>query len=150
MKKLLNFDEIKSNDNIPENAYTKNESNIIINNRLFLIIIEFDKNQNKMFSSECEIGRMINLYKNFNKIPIMFVRYNPDEYINNLGTLIKPFKVLNYRPNVLSGVLRNLKHFNEWNIPLSVIYLFYDGYDIPKIQAIDIVNKNIKILDLSM
>jgi hypothetical protein len=115
--------------------YPRYKPDFVIYHKLFTIILEVDENQNKSYSNECENGRMIQLYRDFGGIPIIFIRFNPDNYINHLGELIGS-NDMSFRKYKLINVLNNLKNYDKWIIPLSVMYLFYDGYNYPEIKPI--------------
>ncbi len=138
IKNLLESNNIKylSNDKIPINACNKYRPDFIIDYIFFMIILEVDENQHKSYSSECEKIRMINLHQDMGGIPVLFIRYNPDEYIDNSGNVIK--RNNKYREKILLNILISLKNRKEWDIPLSIYYLFFDGYN--DIQELDKIN----------
>jgi len=59
-------------------------------------------------------------------VEYQFIRFNPDNYKNHETKLVKSYKG---REKKLLDILNGLKNRNEIKIPLSVYYLFYDGYD---------------------
>lgn len=137
MKNFLESRKIKylSHDKIPDGSCSKYRPDFIIDYEFFIVILEVDENQHKSYACECEIGRMIQLYQDFGGIPVIFIRYNPDNYKNSTGELIKS---TTNRKNKIIRLLDEFKNYNEWKTPLSVVYLFYDGYDdVPKIENID-------------
>ena len=67
---------------------------------------------------------MIQLHQDFGGIPVILVRFNPDKY-KCQGQVIKSYIG---RENILLNLLNGLKNRKEWTIPLSIYYLFYDGY----------------------
>lgn len=48
-----------------------------------MIIIEIDENQHKYYDTTCEILRLNELYEDFGCRPIIFIKFNPDEYIKD-------------------------------------------------------------------
>lgn len=54
-----------------------------------IIIIEIDEDQHKRYGTTCEISRMNQLYEDFNFRPIIFIRFNPDAYIDKHNVRIK-------------------------------------------------------------
>lgn len=47
-----------------------------------MIIVECDENQHGSYACECELGRMITLFQDYGGMPVVFIRYNPDNYIS--------------------------------------------------------------------
>ena len=59
-----------------------------------IIIIEIDEYQHKNYDCSCENKRLMEISQDLNFRPIVFIRFNPDEYIDNNGTKIKsPWKI---------------------------------------------------------
>jgi hypothetical protein len=48
-----------------------------------IIIVEVDENQHESYDCSCENKRLMELSQDVNHRPIIFIRFNPDEYINN-------------------------------------------------------------------
>jgi hypothetical protein len=49
----------------------------------FVLIVEIDENQHIGYTVTCENRRLCELYQDFNHLPIVFIRFNPDAYILN-------------------------------------------------------------------
>jgi hypothetical protein len=64
---------------------------ILIDLFLFILIVEFDEKQHKnsSYTPECENMRMMTLFKDLGNRPIVFIRFNPDCYIDDKGKRIK-------------------------------------------------------------
>ena len=97
---------------------------IIFNACLFFI--ECDEDQHRQYDVICENDRMnkcINsLFIEGNRLPIVFIRFNPDTYrINNIIQKIK----IQDRYNQLYKFMIEFKP----NKPVSVKYLFYNEID---------------------
>jgi len=129
IKNLLvdNNISFQSHDKISDNSCFKYRPDFIIDYGLFFVILEVDENQHSSYDCLCEQTRMINIYQDFGGIPIIFVRYNPDQYKNNHGKIIKSNS---NRHKILLEFLNGLKNKTIWSLPLSVIYFFYDGFDV--------------------
>lgn len=52
-----------------------------------ILIIEVDENQHQNYDCSCENKRLMELSKDFNHRPIIFIRFNPDKYFN-YGTTV--------------------------------------------------------------
>jgi hypothetical protein len=127
IKDVLNANGIdyKSHDKIPDFSCSKYRPDFIIDKPLFTIILEVDENQHKSYACECEQGRMIQLHNDFGGTPIVFIRYNPDSYKDHNG---KTKRANKKRESNLIDLINSLNNKKEWTIPLSVYYMYYDGY----------------------
>jgi hypothetical protein len=114
-----------------------------------IIIVEIDENQHQDYDCSCENKRLMEISQDLGHRPIVFIRFNPDEY--NLGntkiqscwnyddkgicSLKKKFiNVWNERLNVLKQQIEywtNLE--NKTNKTLEVIQLYFDNFDINNI-----------------
>ena len=91
----------------------------------FKVFVEVDENRHKSYCELGEINRMKNIYMNEGGIPIVFIRYNPDNFVDD-----------NKKRQQLSQAKREellikwLKKYKEEGVKysLSVNYLFYDGW----------------------
>ena len=125
------------NNDTPYSKYNKKIDGVYVPDflfirDLFLIILEIDEEQHKKYINE--LKRMISISKS-QELPILFIRYNPDKY-----KCIKNQNMLNsdQRKNIL---LKQINYYLTKNInfpKLSVIYLFYDDFDIDNIEIKEI------------
>jgi hypothetical protein len=107
------------------------------------VIIEVDEYQHKnrkLYTPECELRRLNNLFTDLADRQIIFIRFNPDSYINKKNKLIKSCfeytedrglpkanKTLQTRLKKLKEVIdKNLTKVPNENI--TTIKLYYDGY----------------------
>ena len=108
-----------------------------------ILIVEVDENQHTDYECSCENKRLMEISRDIGHRPLIFIRFNPDGYIDNKDTKIKTCWV----PNKQNGILRvppnRQKDWNNrlvvlhqqiqyWieNIPektVEIIQLFYDG-----------------------
>jgi hypothetical protein len=96
MKKILKSFDI-SYDKISENIYDSYNPDFIFNYEKFICILEIDQIN---FVREYEIGRMIQLYKYYGSIPVIFIHFNNDSRISFCE-----------RTLVLINLLRNLNKY---------------------------------------
>jgi hypothetical protein len=77
-----------------------------------IIIIEIDEYQHKGYDCSCENKRLMEISQDLNFRPIVFIRFNPDEYIDNNGNKIKsPWKI-----NKLTGLFNiDPKKSADWD-----------------------------------
>jgi hypothetical protein len=109
-----------------------------------IIIVEIDENQHIDYDCSCENKRMMELSQDVNHRPIIFIRFNPDDYknVNNenitscfgmdnrSGVLIvkkSKQKEWNERLNVLKNVIEYwINPANKTDKMIEIIQLFYD------------------------
>jgi hypothetical protein len=122
---LANNIEFVSHDKTIEYACSKKRPDFIIDRPLFTLILEVDENQHMQYVDECESSRMILIHKDFGGTPVVFIRYNPDKYIDYEG---KTKRAAKKRETKLIDLINGLDNRTEWEIPLSAYYMYYDGY----------------------
>ena len=80
-----------------------------------IIIIEIDENQHINYDCSCENKRIMELSQDLGHRPIVFIRFNPDDYINNHNEKIDSCWKLNK-----TGMIQIQKNkLTEWNDRLS-------------------------------
>jgi hypothetical protein len=91
----------------------------------FKVFLEVDENRHKSYCELGEVNRMKNIYMNEGGIPIVFIRYNPDNFKddNNKTKKLSQAK----REEILIKWLKKYKN-DGLKHNLSVNYLFYDGW----------------------
>ena len=114
---------------------------ILLNLNKHSIIIEIDENQHKGYNIDCDISRTNKIQEALNR-PIIIIRFNPDDYINeNNKKITSPF-IINKKLG-LTTIPKNKEE--EWNNrllklketiienleyksdePIKIIKLFYD------------------------
>ena len=77
-----------------------------------VIIIEIDENQHIDYDTTCENKRTMEISQDLNFRPIIFIRFNPDEYINESGNKITSCW--------LSGNIKKSKQV-EWTTRLNML-----------------------------
>jgi Holliday junction resolvase len=112
-----------------------------------VIIIEVDENQHSGYDCSCENKRLMELSKDVDHRPIIFIRFNPDNYIQKDGTVvktcwginkqtavcqIKPSKTLDWT-NRLMALKEQVTYWcnpeNKTDKTVEVVQLFYDETD---------------------
>ena len=87
------------------------------------LILEVDEDQHKYRSCD-DLPRMFNISQNFHEIPVIFIRYNPDNYKDLSGLKHKFGKSREATLiTVLKSMLNNAYKFQD---KLTIMYLFYD------------------------
>ena len=96
------------------------------------IILECDEFQHKRESKECELERMQLIYEDLGNRPIIFIRFNPDNYINKEGEKIegcfKKDKTLNKSEwkKRIQKLKERINYYLETKPEYDIEYLFYD------------------------
>ncbi len=92
-----------------------------------IVIIEVDEGQHNHIPVECENTRMGSIYNAFGLRCMVFIRYNPDNYIDSYGNKIYGKSVNPSREILLVNMIKNL--MVESRDGLWSVKLFYDGYN---------------------
>jgi hypothetical protein len=95
-----------------------------------IVILECDEHQHRDRACDCEQTRMANLGQTFGGVPVYFIRWNPDDYSPESDR--KEPELLAKRHKLVGDLLRDIKK-RKVKMPtdslVSVIYLYYDGWD---------------------
>lgn len=106
-----------------------------------VIICEIDENQHKRYDCSCENKRLMELSQDLSHRPIIFIRFNPDQYINKDNYMIKSCWGLNKKGLCIIsknkkkewvdrlGILKNTIQYwidHRTNKLIETIHLFYD------------------------
>jgi hypothetical protein len=105
-----------------------------------VIIIEIDENKHTDYDCSCENKRLMQLSLDLNHRPIVFIRFNPDDYLNEDGILIKSCWKINKLgvmqimktkqkewQNRIDCLLQQIKYWidNSTEKTVEIIELFY-------------------------
>jgi hypothetical protein len=98
------------------NACSKRRPDIFIDLGYQCIIIEIDENQHQLYDSTCENRRLMELSQDINHRPLVFIRFNPDDYKQNKTNITSCWA------NSKTGVSKIKKSKEkEWNTRLSTL-----------------------------
>jgi hypothetical protein len=94
-----------------------------------LLCIEVDENQHKKYVKVDEEIRYDDLFM-IHGGKFIFIRFNPDKFINKLGTKKNPYmkKRMEYLQKEIERQMERINN-EENNELLEIEYLFYDDYD---------------------
>jgi hypothetical protein len=118
-KEIFIVDIIKNNfpdftwvsDKKVQNGCSNRRPDLLLDMGSHIIIVEIDENKHNNYDCNCENKRLMEISQDLNHRPIIFIRFNPDSYINNEGLLIKSC----WRLNKL-GIMTIIKNKKiEWN-----------------------------------
>jgi hypothetical protein len=82
-----------------------------------IIIVEVDENKHTNYECICENKRLMELSKDLDHRPIVFIRFNPDDYVDKAGTKIKSCWKLN--DNGIVQIAKNKQ--TEWNMRIDTL-----------------------------
>lgn len=82
-----------------------------------IIIVEVDENKHTTYDCSCENKRLMELSRDLGHRPIVFIRFNPDGYVNSTGKKISSCWRLNGH-----GVMTIMKtRQKEWDTRISTL-----------------------------
>jgi hypothetical protein len=94
-----------------------------------IVVIECDEDQHRYRPCECEQTRMVNIGQSFGGLPVLFLRWNPDDYSPKNPR--KQPEPLTKRNKLLADLIRDIAK-NKVKIPnalVSTIQLYFDEWD---------------------
>ena len=87
-----------------------------------VIIVEVDENKHDTYDCSCENKRLMEISQDLGHRPVVFIRFNPDDYMDSTGTKIKSCWKLNGY-----GVLQVDKNkVDEWHSRIHALYVQID------------------------
>lgn len=130
------------NDKRVQDGCSRRRPDLLLDLGYQIIIIEVDENQHETYDCSCENKRLMELSKDIHHRPIIFIRFNPDQYvtkdktitscwgINKLGVCgIKKTKTKEWF-NRLEALRNQIEYWcesdNVTDKTVEVISLFYD------------------------
>lgn len=134
--------EIEIYDKIIDASCSKRRPDIVINAISHYIILEIDEFQHKRsgYTPECEQRKMLEFFQSLGGIPVIFLRYNPDNYkpikdqkMMNIGDREK--LLLKYLDVCYNSIPKLVPQDNS-----RIIHLFYDGFDQSKQYRLEHLN----------
>lgn len=76
-------------DKIVKDGCSSRRPDLLLELGYQIIIIEVDENQHKKYDCSCNNKRIMELSLDNNHRPVIFIRFNPDDYINQIGDKVK-------------------------------------------------------------
>ena len=128
-----------SNDKYVIGGCSKRRPDLIVDLGYQIVIIEIDENQHITYNCSCENKRIMELSQDLGHRPVVFIRFNPDDYINN-GINISSCWGLD--GNGISVVKKSKK--NEWSQRLNTLEEQIKYW----LNPLNITNKTIEVIHL--
>ena len=122
-----------------ENGCSRRRPDLLVDLGYQILIVEIDERQHKDYDCSCENKRLMELSQDLGHAPIIFIRFNPDSYINKSETISSCWG------NDKKGICRikNDKK-DEWEVRLSTLKRQIDYWLVPT----NITCKTIEIIEL--
>lgn len=95
-----------------EDGCSKRRPDLLLDMGSHIIIIEVDENKHNTYDCSCENKRLMEISQDLQHRPIVFIRFNPDSYINEKGETIKSCWTLN-KQGILQVTRKNKKHWEN-------------------------------------
>ena len=103
-------------DKVIDNACSKRRPDIFLDLYSHIIIIEIDENQHNSYDEICENKRLMELSQDLAHRPIIFLRFNPDSYINEDNEKVRsPWR------NTKKGASLIKESIDDWNNRLKIL-----------------------------
>jgi hypothetical protein len=131
----------KRYDFAPKDCASRRRPDMFVHFGTHVLIVEIDENQHKAYGTSCDNKRVCDLYQDFGHAPLVFIRFNPDAYIdangknitscfgtNDTGTcVVKKSKIREWdaRLRVLSETITKYTECTN-DRSISQEHLFYD------------------------
>jgi len=101
-----------------QDGCSKRRPDLLLDMGSHIIIVEIDENAHINYDFSCENKRLMELSQDHGFRPIVFIRFNPDDYIDKEGNKIKTC----WKTNQHTGLLElNKKKINEWEERINLL-----------------------------
>jgi hypothetical protein len=126
-------------DKIVNGGCSKRRPDLLLDLGYQILIIEIDENQHSDYDCSCENKRLMELSKDLGHRPIIFIRFNPDDYQKNGKNITSCW---GQDKKGICVVKKSKK--NEWEQRLNVLEDHINYW----INELNITNKTIEIIQL--
>jgi hypothetical protein len=106
------------NDKKVQDGCSKRRPDLLLDMGSHIIIVEIDENGHTAYDCSCENKRLMEISQDLGFRPIVFIRFNPDDYVDKEGNKIKSCWKLNKTTGL---VVLDLKKINEWCERITVL-----------------------------
>jgi hypothetical protein len=104
-------------DKIIKDGCSRRRPDLLLDLGYLILIIEIDENQHINYDCSCEMKRIEEIHKDLGYRPLLFIRFNPDSYIDENNQLISSCWTINKKG--ICQIDNNKK--NEWNNRLNIL-----------------------------
>jgi hypothetical protein len=123
-------------DEIIDSTCTKRRPDFVYHCGTFVVIVEVDEGQHKSYTNcgqtpeekkKGENRRMVEISQIFQGIPVVWIRYNPDTFKDNMNKTAK-IPTQKRHETLVQWIKKAIRM--TWSNGIHVKHLFYDGYDL--------------------
>lgn len=100
-----------------QDGCSKRRPDLLLDYGSHIIIVEIDENRHKDYESTCENKRMMEISQDVGHRPIVFIRFNPDDYINDDGKKVTSC----WKTNKLGVYSIPVSKQPEWNMRIETL-----------------------------
>ncbi len=100
-----------------QDGCSKRRPDLLLDMGSHIIIVEIDENRHTDYDCSCENKRLMEISQDLQHRPIVFIRFNPDDYIDKDGKIIKSC----WKMNKLGVMQITKKKEKEWNERMDVL-----------------------------
>jgi uncharacterized C2H2 Zn-finger protein len=101
-----------------QDGCSKRRPDMLLDLGTHIIIVEVDENAHTDYDCSCETKRLMELSEDVGHRPIVFIRFNPDKYVDRTGEVVKSC----WKINKTSGILQiNSNKENEWEERITAL-----------------------------
>lgn len=127
-------------DKTIKDGCSKKRPDLLLDLGYQVIIIEIDENQHTSYDCSCENKRIMELSQDIGHRPIIFIRFNPDDYMDEDNNSIKSC----WHINKTGFCQINKTKIDEWEFRLDILKQQIDYWIIPENKT----EKTIEIVEL--
>ena len=120
-----------------ENGCSRRRPDLLLDLGYQMLIVEIDERQHIDYDCSCENKRLMELSQDVGHTPIIFIRFNPDSYMNKNENISSCWGIDK------KGICR-IKKQEEWEFRLSCLKVQIDYWLDPK----NVLEKTIEIIEL--
>jgi hypothetical protein len=126
-------------DKIIKDGCSKKRPDLLLDLGYQIVIIEIDENQHESYNCSCENKRLMLLSQDVGHRPIIFIRFNPDDYMSSNGKITSC-----WNNNQLGICCIKKTKLKEWNDRLHILNRQIEYWTCPKNKT----EKTIEIIQL--
>jgi hypothetical protein len=100
-----------------ENGCSSKRPDLLLDLGYQVIVVEIDENQHQSYECSCENKRLMLISQDIGHRPLIFIRFNPDDYITKDGRISSCWKI-----NKTTGLINlDLKRIKEWDERINIL-----------------------------
>jgi hypothetical protein len=96
-----------------QDGCSKRRPDLLLDMGSHIIIVEIDENAHTDYDCSCENKRLMEISQDLGHRPIVFIRFNPDDYVDKDGNKIKSCWKLNKHTGIIGLEQKKIKEWDE-------------------------------------